>query len=191
MLNAWAARRQRWFARRQHGSAHRYSQLGSAALSPSRSRGGLLRFPIGDLRGSRRASSPRGLVGKDGEQFANPMVAIHGMAQWLIGMQPVAVPSSHPLPVEIPRFLELHHDPLRCPFGDPHRSSDVAEPDLPIPCDAQQHMRVIGQERPFARPGKYRCGDTTRHTRMVHRMLMAPRTSVFTDRHGREPGRSG
>ena len=46
---------------------------------------------------------------------------------------------------------EVGEDALRGPFGDSDLLGDVASADLGVTCDAEEHVRVAGEEAPGAR----------------------------------------
>jgi hypothetical protein len=60
----------------------------------------------------------------------------------------VLVAPSDALTRQIPLRDEIRHYALRSAFSDADAFGYIAEPDFWILRDTQEHMRVVGQERP-------------------------------------------
>lgn len=52
---------------------------------------------------------------------------------------------------QIPTGLELADDALDGPLSDPDTQSDAAKHEFRLACQQQQHVAVVGEERPVAR----------------------------------------
>ena len=65
-----------------------------------------------------------------------------------MGLDLVAVPPPVARAREVARVLELDDDALHGALGDPYLLGDVPDPAIRIPGDAQEDVRVIGQEGP-------------------------------------------
>jgi len=92
-------------------------------------------------------------------------VALDRVAQRQFGTDLVAVAPSLALAQDVARFLELGHDPLNGPLGHTDRRSHVTHSQLGVLRDAQQHVRVVGQEGPRRRHrhGRFPSGVSSRH----------------------------
>jgi hypothetical protein len=71
------------------------------------------------------------------------------MAKGSLGVHAVMVPTADPLALQEPFLLELHHDALRGPLGDPDPFGDVAEPHIGLGGDAQEHVGMVGEKGPI------------------------------------------
>ncbi len=60
----------------------------------------------------------------------------------------VAVPASRTLAREVPGLLELPEDAKHGALRDPHVLGDVPHPCARVEGDAEEHVRVVRQERP-------------------------------------------
>jgi hypothetical protein len=60
----------------------------------------------------------------------------------------VPIPATLSMAGEAATVLEVLHDALYCPFGDADRVGQVAQPHLRVTSQADEHMAVIGEERP-------------------------------------------
>jgi hypothetical protein len=91
--------------------------------------------------------------GEHVEEAADCLRRFERVAHRSVGMHAVLVPSAHPLAIEVPARYEVGHDALRRPLRDSDPSGDVSQPDVGLGGHAQQHVRVVGQERPP--PGRF------------------------------------
>lgn len=64
----------------------------------------------------------------------------------------VQVATSASVPGDVPRLFQLGDDPLDRSLGDADGFSHIAKPDLWVLRHAEEHVRVIGQKRPFRGP---------------------------------------
>jgi hypothetical protein len=94
-----------------------------------------------------------------------------GVGQRQLGPHLVVVPSAIPLAQDIPLVDQLGQDSVGGAFGDPDGGGDVAQTDAGVTSDANQDMRVVGQEVP-ARGALLR--DPFRHTGKVFHELVIP-----------------
>jgi hypothetical protein len=62
----------------------------------------------------------------------------------------VSISAASAAALEEAGFYEVGNDSLRRAFGDPDVAGDISEPNVRIVRDAQQHLRVVRDERPTA-----------------------------------------
>ncbi len=84
------------------------------------------------------------------EQVADLVLLGEGVAQWCFGMHLVDVAPTYPTPGQIAAVDKVTHDAVRGPLCDPHTFSDTAQRDIALSGHADQHVPVVGQERPIA-----------------------------------------
>ncbi len=60
----------------------------------------------------------------------------------------VAVAAAVPLPLDIAGLDQVGQDALRRSEGDADRVSDVTQANIGVAGDAEQHLRVVGDELP-------------------------------------------
>ena len=66
----------------------------------------------------------------------------------VLSIDRVAISAADPGGPDVSRVDELGEDPLGGPLGDPDPAGDVPEPDVRVLGEAEQHLRVVRQERP-------------------------------------------
>jgi hypothetical protein len=71
-----------------------------------------------------------------------------------IAVDDVAVAASHALALDESGVDQVGQDPLRRADGDPDGVRDVTETDVRVAGDAEQDLRVVGDELPPA-PGRF------------------------------------
>ncbi len=89
----------------------------------------------------------------DGDDLADPVLAIHRVPHGQLGIERVRVASAVARAFEVAGFDQVGHDALGRALGDPDGVGDIADANARIPGDAQQYMRVISQERPALHAG--------------------------------------
>lgn len=84
------------------------------------------------------------------------------VAEGEFGMHLVVVAPARPHPGQVPAVAKVGHDSLGRPFGDPDAGSNVSQPDGRVGGYAEQHVPVVGHERPlfFHRPGSKACQES-------------------------------
>jgi hypothetical protein len=92
------------------------------------------------------------LVGDVGEvkQGADFDVLLRGVAHVAVLVDAVAVAATVALAVDVSRLDEVGEDALCGSLGDPDLLGDVAKPDVRCAGDAEEHLRVVGEEAPGA-----------------------------------------
>jgi hypothetical protein len=70
-------------------------------------------------------------------------VAHRPLAVDLVGILPARA-----VPRQVSALLEIRDDPLHGTFGHPNLFGDVPETQLRRPREAEQHVPVVGEERP-------------------------------------------
>ena len=91
------------------------------------------------------------------EQFTDFVVELGWMTHGDAAGELVLVPSSHTFTGDVAGLDEISDDPLRRPLGDADGRSYVAHSNTRVALDAEEHLRVAGDEVPGFRLG-------TRHT---------------------------
>jgi uncharacterized membrane protein YbhN (UPF0104 family) len=91
------------------------------------------------------------LLGEDGDQLADAPVAGEGVGDRQVRADRVAVASADPLAGHVACVGELSDDAVRGPLGDPDRVADLAQTDAGVLRDADEHLSVVGEERPGTR----------------------------------------
>ena len=76
------------------------------------------------------------------------VVAFQRVTQRKLGVELIGVASPGAGPLQVARFDEVSNDPLGRTFGDADPVGKVAVTNAGIASDAEQHMGVVGQERP-------------------------------------------
>ena len=82
------------------------------------------------------------------EHLADLVLELRRMPHRDRAVHDVAVPAADPLPLDVAGLDEVGEDPLRRALGDPDGLGDVPEPHVRVAGDAEQHLRVIGDEPP-------------------------------------------
>ncbi len=119
-------------------------------------------------------------------QHAQQLPDLMGLLKWVperkAGVQHVAVAAALPGSSHVPGFYQVGHQALGRTLGDANLGSYVPASRAGIAGDAQQHMPVVGQERP--------CRFTGRH---VVRILIHERPSGYgpVGRVAARPGHGG
>ena len=86
-----------------------------------------------------------------GMQFTDAVMLFGGVAQREFVVDPVVVASPDPDRLEVARRDQVGEDPLGGSLGDADSFCDVADPQVGLGGDGEQHMCVVGQERPATR----------------------------------------
>ena len=76
------------------------------------------------------------------------MFGLGGVPHRRASVDQVVIPSPNTAPFDDAGCGEVCDDPLGCALGDPDCLGDVPEPDVAVLGDAQEHLCVIGEERP-------------------------------------------
>ena len=76
------------------------------------------------------------------------MAFLGGVAHGGVGVDVVAVASAGALAFDVAGFDEVGDDALGGSFGDSDLFGDVAETDGGVALDAEEHLRVVGEEPP-------------------------------------------
>jgi hypothetical protein len=84
------------------------------------------------------------------EQFADFVAELGGVAHLDLAVDRVAVSTSNAFPVDEALLDEVGEYSLGGAFRDPDVGGDVAEPDVRVSGDAEQHLGVVGDESPAA-----------------------------------------
>ena len=87
-------------------------------------------------------------VGEDPEERSDLEVILEGVAEGEVRMDLISVSAADLLVGQVARLLEFGHDPLGGSLGDPDLCCDLAHQDIRVLLDAQQDVRVVGQEGP-------------------------------------------
>jgi hypothetical protein len=82
------------------------------------------------------------------QQVADLLLARDRIVQRKLGLDGVAVAAALPPARDVAGLDQLDHDPVRGAFGYPDRVTDLAQASVRVGGDAQQDLRVVGQERP-------------------------------------------
>lgn len=82
------------------------------------------------------------------KQFADQVIAFDRMPQRKIVDALVAVPSPGFLAAKISRIDEIGEDALCGSFSDADGCGDLSHACTRVPCDVDEHMGVVRQERP-------------------------------------------
>jgi 4-amino-4-deoxy-L-arabinose transferase-like glycosyltransferase len=77
------------------------------------------------------------------QQLADVMSRFNRMAQWLIGVDRVAVASAVTLAGDHAGVFQVSDDGLHGPFGNADRCGNIPEPHLRIARQANQHVGMI------------------------------------------------
>ena len=105
-----------------------------------------------------------------------------GVAQRPTGIDLVVVAAADPRPLHVAVLHKISDDRLRRPLGDPYPCGDVSAPNAGIARDADQHVTVVGEERP-ARPRRV----LGRAIGASHFLMVAGFAKQRTDSDGRLP----
>ena len=76
------------------------------------------------------------------------MLAFDLVSHRPVGDDLVAVPASFAMPCEAAGCFEVVDDSLHRPFGDAHLVGKIAESELRITCQADEHVAVVGEKGP-------------------------------------------
>ena len=87
-------------------------------------------------------------VGQQVEELADVEVRLGRVAHPQVAVDAVAVAAADSLALDVAGVREVGDDPLNRALGDADASGDVAQPDLGLAGDADQHLRMVGEERP-------------------------------------------
>jgi hypothetical protein len=87
---------------------------------------------------------------EDVEQGPDRKITEHGVAEMGVQVDRVAVATPDFGALDVFVGDQVGEDPLRGSFGDADLLGDVACPDLRVARDAEQHVRVVGEESPGA-----------------------------------------
>ena len=70
------------------------------------------------------------------------------MPEWQLKLHLVAVPAADSLALQIACVDQVGDDGLCRSFGDPDTVCDIPAPDLRIRCNEDEHVAMVGEERP-------------------------------------------
>jgi hypothetical protein len=82
------------------------------------------------------------------EKLADLVVGLGCVPHLEVSVEVIAIAPPDLLALYIAGLDQIGDDPLRCAFGDPNHLRDVPKPDVGIPCDTEQHLRVVREEPP-------------------------------------------
>jgi hypothetical protein len=82
------------------------------------------------------------------EEAADLLADLCSVTHCLVAVDVVAVASADSDPVDVARFDEVGEDPLGGSFGDSDRFRDVTEADFWVSSETEEHLAVVGEERP-------------------------------------------
>jgi hypothetical protein len=82
------------------------------------------------------------------EQWSDLVLGLGGVSHGRLSVDQVVVASSDSAPVDDVCLDEVCDDSLGGSLGDSDCLGDVSEPDVGVLGDAQEHLRVVGEERP-------------------------------------------
>lgn len=85
---------------------------------------------------------------EQGEQTLDHDVGLEWVTEWNAFRYFVTIAPTHPLVAEITGFFQFGDNPLGCSLGNSDLGGDVASSNVGILGDAEQHVRVVGQEGP-------------------------------------------
>ena len=96
------------------------------------------------------------------------MVAVQGVAEWHCGVELVAVAATFADPIEVARVLEFGDDALGSTLRDSNKFRKISEADVRVVGDAEEHVRVVGEECPVRHSADLSGVDRKRylHTRI-------------------------
>jgi len=84
------------------------------------------------------------------EERSDLDVLLRRVAHVAVFVDAVAVAATVALALDVSGLNEVGEDALCSSLGDPDLLGDVAQPDVWCPSDAEEHLRVIGEEAPGA-----------------------------------------
>ena len=87
-------------------------------------------------------------MGEHVEEFADPVMLLGGVSQWEVKFDAVVVASSLAPCRDVSGVGKIGHDALRCTFGDADSFGDVTDAQVRFGSNRQQHVSVVGEERP-------------------------------------------
>ena len=76
------------------------------------------------------------------------MTLLRHVAHLGLWIDDVVVPPADTPPFDVAGLNEVHDDALSRPLSDPDVLGEVPQPDVRVVCDAQEHLRMVRQERP-------------------------------------------
>jgi methylenetetrahydrofolate dehydrogenase (NADP+) / methenyltetrahydrofolate cyclohydrolase len=98
--------------------------------------------------------------GEQVQERAHPEPLLGGVAEQAVAVHGVPGASAGPGAREVAGGLQVGHDGLDGPVGEPDDGADVADPGLGAAGDLHEHVAVPGQERPAA-AARVRVGHAT------------------------------
>ena len=104
--------------------------------------------PADDESEIRSAGVGFGVWSEEIEEWSDLVLGLGGVSHCCASVDPVVVASSDSASVDDVRFDEVCDDSLGRSLGDSDRLGDVPEPDVGLLRDAQEHLRVVCEERP-------------------------------------------
>jgi hypothetical protein len=111
-----------------------------------------MRMPEEGLEPSRAGRGEResqgSLADQDLQQITHLMLLGQGVAERQLGLDLVAVPSALSLTHHVALVDQLGDDAVGGALGDPDGGGDVAQPNAGVTSNADQDVRVVGQEVP-------------------------------------------
>jgi hypothetical protein len=140
------ASRQRRCARRLADGAAFVT--GVVLLTPVLERSRASAGAAGTTAAGRRRGFTGALAEHERDQGGDLLVAPDRMTERQVVVDLVAVPPALPEPLDVARLFEIGHDPLHRTLGDADEIGDVAHAHLRLPGDAEEHVGVVGEERP-------------------------------------------
>lgn len=105
-------------------------------------------YPMRGSGGGDLATSGRRKAGDELEQLADAVGLFDGVAQRPIGVDLVVVSAAHPGSLHVAVPHKISNDRLSRALGDPDSDGNIPAADAGVTGDADQHMAVVGEERP-------------------------------------------
>lgn len=82
------------------------------------------------------------------QELADVVADLSAVAHRHLTVDRVSVPTADAFSDHVSGVDQIGHDPLGGSFGDADALRDVAETDVAVTSDAEEHLRVVREERP-------------------------------------------
>lgn len=73
---------------------------------------------------------------------------LNGVSEWYLRVDSIVISTPYLFSEKHSSFGKVRHDFLHCAFGDPYRIRHVPKQHVRVAREAQEDMRVIGEEGP-------------------------------------------
>jgi hypothetical protein len=87
---------------------------------------------------------------EESKQLSNVVSELRVVTHRGLRVDLVVVATPDALPADVVRLDEVGHDSLSGSLGDADRLRDVSHANVSVSSDAEQHLRVVGQEPPVS-----------------------------------------